>query len=149
MTAKGPNNYFRLFDHNIYCSVCGRMIKFSEAKKHWQGQWRCSQCWEPRHPQDFVMPLPRGEMKVEVVQKEADNDVIAPAWPDSGVGVVNSFTTAVTVFIYPEGALITEITINGVAQSLTASKYNLPAGETIIIDWAGGYPQWAWVSNPE
>lgn len=43
---------------NAYCSMCGRQKKSGELLKHWQGQYRCQRCWEPRHPQDFVRNLP-------------------------------------------------------------------------------------------
>ena len=50
--------YFAPGDWNINCSMCGRVIKASQAEKNWQGQWRCRRCNEPRHPQDFVRGVP-------------------------------------------------------------------------------------------
>jgi len=41
-------------DWNAICSMCGRKRKASELVKNWQGQWRCPEHNEERHPQDFV-----------------------------------------------------------------------------------------------
>lgn len=46
--------YFVLGDWNAACDQCGRGFKFSALKKRWDGAWACSDCWEPRQPQDFV-----------------------------------------------------------------------------------------------
>lgn len=44
---------------NADCALCGRSFKSFELRKHWQGQWRCRDCWETRHPQEFVRSAPR------------------------------------------------------------------------------------------
>lgn len=38
----------------IYCDVCSEKIKASSAKQRWDGLITCGQCWESRHPQDFI-----------------------------------------------------------------------------------------------
>jgi hypothetical protein len=50
----GQADFLRLGDWNADCSMCGLKFKASALKRHWQGQWRCVKCWEPRQPQDFV-----------------------------------------------------------------------------------------------
>ena len=50
----GRADYLALGDYNATCSICGSKYKASELKKHWQGWYRCVNCWEPRQPQDFV-----------------------------------------------------------------------------------------------
>ena len=50
----GNADYLKLGDYNVTCSMCRGKFKASELIKHWQGQYRCERCWEPRHPQDFV-----------------------------------------------------------------------------------------------
>jgi hypothetical protein len=54
----GPKDYLDLGNWNAICSMCGAKFKASELMQHWQGMWRCSKCWEPRHPQDFVRGVP-------------------------------------------------------------------------------------------
>jgi hypothetical protein len=55
---RGPKDYYEPGDWNARCSLCGGKFKGSELIKHWQGAWRCSECWEPRHPQDYVRAIP-------------------------------------------------------------------------------------------
>lgn len=55
---KGKADFFLRGDHNANCSMCGGKFKASQLTKHWQGGYRCSSCFEPRHPQDFVRPVP-------------------------------------------------------------------------------------------
>lgn len=47
-------DYLALGDWNAECSMCGRKFKASELSKHWEGMYRCRDCYEERHPQDFV-----------------------------------------------------------------------------------------------
>jgi hypothetical protein len=49
-------SYFEPGSWNAVCSMCGRERKSSRLIKNWQGQWRCPEHNEPRHPQDFVRP---------------------------------------------------------------------------------------------
>lgn len=36
------------------CDRCGFRFKSTQLRKEWQGLMVCKECWEPRHPQDFV-----------------------------------------------------------------------------------------------
>jgi len=47
-------NTYRSGDWNIICDVCSKKIKFSTAKKRWDGFLVCPDDYEMRHPQDFV-----------------------------------------------------------------------------------------------
>ena len=67
----GRADYLALGDYNASCSICGTKYKASELKKHWTGWYRCTSCWEPRQPQDFV----RGVQDVQTVPwSQPDND---------------------------------------------------------------------------
>lgn len=55
---KGPNDRFILGDWNAVCYECGFKKKASQMLRHWQGYYVCDQCFEPRHPQDFVRGVP-------------------------------------------------------------------------------------------
>jgi hypothetical protein len=46
--------FYQPGDWNAICSMCGREFKASQLSRHWQGMYRCLDCWEPRQPQDFV-----------------------------------------------------------------------------------------------
>lgn len=54
MPPKGRADYLELGDWNALCSMCGQKRKASMLIKNWQGQYRCPEHDEPRHPQDFV-----------------------------------------------------------------------------------------------
>jgi hypothetical protein len=41
-------------DHWVECSRCGFDYRQSHMKREWTGVIVCQECWEPRHPQDFV-----------------------------------------------------------------------------------------------
>ena len=57
-SAKGRADHLDLGDWNAICSMCGRKRKASTMVKNWQGQYRCPEHNEPRHPQDFVKAVP-------------------------------------------------------------------------------------------
>ena len=40
------------------CDRCGFKFKSCDLKKEWTGFYVCKDCYEPRHPQDFVKSVP-------------------------------------------------------------------------------------------
>lgn len=69
-------DYYKSGDYNAVCSMCGGKFKAGELRKHWQGMYRCAECWEPRQPQDFVK-APPPETPPPWIQPP--NDVFAPS----------------------------------------------------------------------
>ena len=47
-------NYYRPGSHNWICDRCGFEYKSEDKRHEWTGAIVCPECWEPRHPQDFV-----------------------------------------------------------------------------------------------
>lgn len=41
-------------DWLVVCDSCSKKIKASKSKERWDGFRVCSECWEPRHPMDFI-----------------------------------------------------------------------------------------------
>ena len=41
-------------DYNVVCDRCSRKMKASKLKKEWTGLMVCGECFEHRHPQDFL-----------------------------------------------------------------------------------------------
>ena len=39
---------------NCICDRCGFQFKARQLRTEWTGLRVCRDCWEPRHPQDFV-----------------------------------------------------------------------------------------------
>jgi len=49
-------NYWASGEWNLICDSCGKKMKSSNAKHRWDGFVVCNNCFEHRHPQDFVKP---------------------------------------------------------------------------------------------
>lgn len=47
-------NHYISGEWNLTCDVCSKKIKAHEAKHRWDGFIVCGDCYETRHPQDFV-----------------------------------------------------------------------------------------------
>ena len=54
--AKGWN--YRSGDWRAICDSCGEKHYASELRQRWDGFKVCSECWEPRHSQDFLRTKP-------------------------------------------------------------------------------------------
>ena len=52
------NDRFRLGDAKAVCDRCGFDKYQSQLRKEWTGAMTCKECWDPRHPQDFVKARP-------------------------------------------------------------------------------------------
>lgn len=50
--SKGWN--YKSGDWLVICDSCSKKIKASKSKERWDGFRVCSECWEPRHPVDFI-----------------------------------------------------------------------------------------------
>jgi len=46
---------YRMGDAKAICDRCGFQTYLSELQEEWTGLKTCYRCWEPRHPQDFVV----------------------------------------------------------------------------------------------
>ncbi len=57
---------------NVYCRICGRVVKASESKLRWDGIRTCDDngCFENRHPLDMPQPKPRPEHKLPFTSPE-------------------------------------------------------------------------------
>jgi len=47
-------NYLELGKWNVICDRCGFAHKNTDLRKEWTGLMVCTQCYEPRHPQDLI-----------------------------------------------------------------------------------------------
>lgn len=79
---KGPADYLKLGDWNAVCYQCGLKFKASDLIRHWQGYWVCSDCFEPRHPQDFVRGI-HDEQTPPWTQPEAEDTFVPVCTPNS------------------------------------------------------------------
>ncbi len=58
----GKYDYWKKGSWNVFCQRCQSKCKREQLKQEWTGLWVCDKsvhnCWEERHPQDFVIGLP-------------------------------------------------------------------------------------------
>jgi len=47
-------NYYESGGWNLICDSCSIKYKASKSKQRWDGFFVCPNCYEQRHPQDFV-----------------------------------------------------------------------------------------------
>ena len=47
-------NYYKSGGWNCICDRCGQKKKASEVRQEWTGFIICTECFETRHPQDFI-----------------------------------------------------------------------------------------------
>lgn len=72
---KGQADYFDPGSFNARCSLCGAKRKDRQLRKHWQGQWRCDDCWDTRQPQDFARGI-KDDPSTPFVQNPGDLFII-------------------------------------------------------------------------
>lgn len=151
-TAIGPEDYFKPGDWNVICSICGTKGKASEMEKNWQGAYRHPKCNEPRHPQDFVRGLKTPEMAVPFAQLDTDTNIVAPAFPASGVNVVNTYSFSIIAYWYPQDIRISQVTVNGVPLAAGAVSATVPPGQAIQFTYTNNRvivdpPTWMWTGS--
>ena len=75
----GQADHLVLGDYNAACFECGGKRKASQLQKHWKGYYVCKDCWEPRHPQDFVGVVPKEDTPAWT---QPENEVFIAPFPE-------------------------------------------------------------------
>ena len=44
------------------CPVCGLVQKYADLRQDWRGVWVCSDCWDPRDPQETILSVADAEI---------------------------------------------------------------------------------------
>lgn len=92
------------------CDICGFEVRYQDLQPQWDGFRACSECWTPRHPQDFP--------RIVITDPEAlrdprpDNDV------EAGQGVVYIYTDTIAT---PVGAAFKGLNATGSIGTVTVS----------------------------
>ena len=68
-------NYFISGEWNLICDVCSIKYKAGKAKHRWDGFIVCPNCYEQRHPQDFVRSR-QDKITVPYIRPPADIFII-------------------------------------------------------------------------
>lgn len=72
--------YYKKGDHNAICDRCGFKDKASKLKQEWTGLYVCKECWEPRHPQEFLKGV-KDDPSVKWTRPDApENDIDTSGW---------------------------------------------------------------------
>lgn len=74
----------------------------------------------------------------------SSNVVSQPAVPATGVAQQNTNQFPVQVVISPNGATITNVSVNGVTVGTAAGTYTVPANGSISIAYSVATPTWVW-----
>lgn len=91
----GKSDYYKHGSWNCICDRCGFKYKAEQIRMEWNGLRVCSgkgtnDCWEPRHPQDFVRGK-RDQQAPPWVRPEASDTFVdywilrQGFWDDCGV----------------------------------------------------------------
>lgn len=59
------------------CPRCSFVIYASDARKEWTGLYVCPECWDPRHPQDFVRGVPDNQRPTGPVRSESTDTFVS------------------------------------------------------------------------
>lgn len=55
------------------CQRCSLIFRTSDLRKEWTGLKVCNECWEPRHPQDFVKSISEDTSARGIVSPETQD----------------------------------------------------------------------------
>ena len=101
---------------NFICDSCGQKLKAGVAKKRWDGFRVCPECFETRHPQDFLRSKP--DRQVVPWVRPLTTDIFLPVtinlqdtvyiyedvdWQNNKPPVVNSDSITVTESVTTQG----------------------------------------------
>lgn len=64
---------FKSGDHWVECQRCGFVHRESRMREEWTGLIVCGECWEPRHPLDFVKGLSDDQSPDGLVNPESSD----------------------------------------------------------------------------
>jgi hypothetical protein len=70
--------------------------------------------------------------------------VVTPSFPATGIAVQNPSSAPQTVVISPNGATITNVSINGITVGTGAGTYTIPGYGAISIAYSVATPTWVW-----
>ena len=62
------------------CDRCGFEFRSFQLQKEWDGLMVCKECWEPRHPQDFVR-VPAEEVTPPWTRPEPEDEFVLVCYP--------------------------------------------------------------------
>ena len=80
-------------DHWVICDRCGFKVRRHRCRKTWDNLLVCSECWEPRHPQDFVKSIPNPQTVPDA--RPRPTDVFGCGTSEMVAGTISTQTYAI------------------------------------------------------
>ena len=71
------SNFYKRGSWNLVCDRCSKKIKADESKLEWTGFIVCNDCYEQRHPQDFVKAK-IDKIIVPYIRPPSDTYIVVP-----------------------------------------------------------------------
>ncbi len=83
--------YFKHGSWNAICDRCGFKYKSGDLRREWTGLMVChgggtNNCWEPRHPQDYIKTRPETPAVKDAADEPTDA-FVSVTYADASVGV--------------------------------------------------------------
>lgn len=97
----GPKDYLKLGAFNVICDRCGHKFKNDETRIDWMGLRVCNECYEPRHPQEFLRGVP-DDPSVEQPRPDTDPSYVAQGNLGKGVPLCQDPDTGLFNYILQE-----------------------------------------------
>jgi hypothetical protein len=88
------NNYWKRGSWNAICDSCSFKYKSSVLKKRWDGLMVCKDCWEQRHPMDFLK-VPVEKLNIPWSRHEPEDQFVTINSYEDYVNWVNVFDEGV------------------------------------------------------
>lgn len=79
------DNYYKKGSWNCICQRCSFKFKSEDIKKEWTGLLVCKECFENRHPQDFLRGTPE-KQSVPFTAPEPTDTFVTVTYVASTVG---------------------------------------------------------------
>lgn len=98
LQLKMKKNWFASGDWNFICEVCGFKRKASDGLERWDGLMVCKPtlkpgCWETRHPQELIRPVP-DQQKLPWTRPESTDTYVQLPNMTAGCTISNSQAVA-------------------------------------------------------
>jgi len=120
---------FILGDYNFICDKCGMKRKASTGKTQWDGLFVCPQCYDIRHPQDFIEGIP-DDQSVPIARPD-----VTPAMGETTV-LTTALRNATTIDITSIAGLVDGSSI-GIVLDNGSTHYTYcdgaPSGNTVTM----------------
>jgi len=118
---------------NAICDRCGFKFKNTDLKQTWDGLMVCASCWEPRHPQELIRPIP-DQNKLPWTRPEGSLDLQvgnvtiadgSTTISSSDVGTLVDGTSSATIILtVPLGVIATVTFDSSIPSGTTIKVYN-------------------------